>query len=411
MAHETELIATIAIGLSAAFVGGLIAARLGLPTVVGYILAGIAVGPFTPGFVADSGLAQQLAEIGVILLMFGVGMHFSIPDLLAVRRIAIPGGVGQAVGTALVGFAVGRWWGWTTGEALVFGMALSVASTVVLLRALETRGDIRTPAARVAVGWLIVEDILTVLALVLLPLFASSLGGTSDSEGSLWSELLLTLGGLVLFVALMLVVGVRVIPRLLSWTERLGSRELFVLAVLAIGLGIAFGAAELFGVSVALGAFVAGVVLNESDLSHRAAEQALPLQDAFAVLFFVFVGMLIDPAFLVDEVGRVLVVTFLIVVVKAGFALAIVLALRQPLRTGLVVAAGLSQIGEFSFILAAVGRSLGLLTVEAQNLILAGALVTITLNPLLFAAADRAIRAADRRAGRVDERPEPTGPG
>jgi CPA2 family monovalent cation:H+ antiporter-2 len=402
--HETELIATIAIGLSAAFIGGLLAARVGLPTVVGYILAGIAVGPFTPGFVADAGLAQQLAEIGVILLMFGVGMHFSIPDLLAVRRVAIPGGVGQAVGATVVGFVVGRWWGWTTGEALVFGMALSVASTIVLLRALETREELDTPAARVAVGWLIVEDILTVLALVLLPLFAESLGGTADAEGSLASTLLLTIGGLILFVAIMLVVGVRVIPRLLSWTERLRSRELFVLAVLAIGLGIAFGAAQLFGVSVALGAFVAGVVLNESDLSHRAAEQALPLQDAFAVLFFVFVGMLIDPAFLVDEAGRVLVVTVLIVVVKSAFALAIVLALRRPLRTGLVVAAGLSQIGEFSFILAAVGRSLGLLSVEAQNLILAGALVTITLNPLLFAAADRVTRLVEsRRVGRASD--------
>ena len=399
MEHETELIATIAIGLSAAFVGGLIAARLRLPTIVGYVLAGIAVGPFTPGFVADSGLAQQLAEIGVILLMFGVGMHFSIPDLLSVRGIAIPGGLVQAGVATGVGFAVGRWWGWSVGEALVFGMALSVASTIVLLRALETRGTLETPEGRVAVGWLIVEDILTVLALVVLPLVADALGGTSDpvADGSLLSTLVLTVGGLVVFVALMLVVGVRVIPRLLAWTERFGSRELFVLAVLAVGLGVAFGAAELFGVSVALGAFLAGVVLSESELSHRAAAQALPLQDAFAVLFFVFVGMLIDPVFLVDEVDRVLVVTGLIVVVKSLTALGIVLVLRRPLRTGLVVAAGLSQIGEFSFILAAVGRSLGLLSEEAQNLILAGALVTITLNPALFAAAERLGRTLDRR--------------
>jgi CPA2 family monovalent cation:H+ antiporter-2 len=398
MDHEAELIATIAIGLSAAFVGGLVAARLRIPTIVGYLLAGIAVGPFTPGFVADADLARQLAEIGVILLMFGVGMHFSIPDLLSVRGIAIPGGLGQAAIATGVGYAVGRWWGWSAGEALVFGMALSVASTVVLLRALEDRGAVDTREGRVAVGWLLVEDVLTVLALVALPLVAEALGGapTEGSEDPLAVTLLLTTGRLVLFVALMLIVGTRVLPWLLAFTERLRSRELFLLAVLAIGLGIAYGAAEFFGVSVALGAFLAGVVLNESDLSHRAAEQALPLQDAFAVLFFVSVGMLIDPPFLLEEAGRILLVTVLIVGVKSVTALGIVLILRRPLRTGLTVAAGLSQIGEFSFILAAVGLELELLSQDAQNLILAGALVSITLNPLLFAVADRIGSVSDR---------------
>jgi monovalent cation:H+ antiporter-2, CPA2 family len=389
--HETALIATIALGLTAAFVGGLIAARLGLPTIVGYLLAGMAIGPFTPGFVADQGLATQLAEIGVVLLLFGVGMHFSIPELLSVRGVAIPGGIGQtAIATAL-GVGVGVLWGWSVGEALVFGLAISVASTVVLLRALGDRDLLGTDGGRVAVGWLLVEDVLTVVMLVVLPVIAEPLGGTApeDASGSLLGSLVPALLKLVLFAAFMLVVGARAIPLLLAWTERLGGRELFILAVFAIALGIAFAAAELLGVSIALAAFLAGVVVNQSDLSHRAMEQSLPLQDIFAVLFFVSVGMLVDPAFLVRDVERIVIVSLLIVVAKSAVALGLVLAIRRPRSTGLTVAAGLSQVGEFSFILAELGRSLDLLSVEAQNLILVGALVSITVNPLLFRLAAR----------------------
>jgi CPA2 family monovalent cation:H+ antiporter-2 len=383
--HHTELIATIAVGLTAALVGGLVAVRLRMPSIVGYLLAGIAVGPFTPGFVADQELAPQLAELGVILLMFGVGIHFSIKDLFAVRGVAIPGAIGQIVVAIGLGFGLVRLWGWPAGEGLVFGLALSVASTVVLLRAVTDSGDLEKSAGRAAVGWLIVEDLIVVLALVLLPAVAGPLGGTeSAAEGHLLANLAVTLGKVVVFVALMLVVGTRVIPWLLSYVERTGSRELFILTVLACSFGIAYGAAALFDVSFALGAFLAGVVVNESDLSHRAAEEALPLREAFAVLFFVSVGMVLDPAFLLREPGRILAVVAVIVVGKSVAALLIVLALRRPLWTGLIVAAGLAQIGEFSFILAEVGRSLDLLSEEAVNLVLAGALVSIVLNPVLF---------------------------
>jgi CPA2 family monovalent cation:H+ antiporter-2 len=357
------------------------------------LLAGVALGPFTPGFVADTHLAPQLAEIGVILLMFGVGNHFSIGDLLAVRRIALPGAIGQvAVATAL-GFALTRLWGWDVGAGVVFGLALSVASTVVLLRALEGRGQLSTEPGRVAVGWLVVEDLIMVLVLVLLPAVAPSIGGMGESAGafdgaSLLRTLLITSIKVAIFVALMLVGGVRLIPWLLRRVEATGSRELFILAVLAVALGIAYGAAELFGVSFALGAFLAGVVVNESELSHRAAEEAMPLREAFAVLFFVSVGMLIDPAFLMAELGRIVVVAAIIILGKALAALLFVRVLGGASETGLVVAAGLSQIGEFSFILATMGMTLGLLPVEGSNLILAGALVSITLNPLLFAAVE-----------------------
>jgi CPA2 family monovalent cation:H+ antiporter-2 len=389
--HETELIGTIAVGLTAAFVGGLLAVRLGLPTIVGYLLAGVAVGPFTPGFVADEGLAPQLAEIGVILLMFGVGNHFSLKDLLAVRGVAVPGALGQIVAATALGFGLSQWWGWEPGEGLVFGLALSVASTVVLLRALEGRGELETSEGRLAVGWLVVEDLVMVVALVLLPALAGPLGGTptgSAGDGVLW-PLVLTLGKVALFVVLMFVVGVRFIPWLLARVEATGSRELFILSILAVALGVAYGAAELFDVSFALGAFLAGVVVNESELSHRAAEEALPLREAFAVLFFVSVGMVIDPGFFVDEPLRVLAVAAVVVLGKAAVALAIVLALRRPLRTALVVAASLAQIGEFSFILAAVGVELDLLPEEGRSLVLAGALVSIVLNAAVFAAADR----------------------
>jgi len=388
---ETALLSTLAVSLVFAFVGGLLAVRLKLPPLVGYLVAGIAVGPFTPGFVADPNLAPQLAEIGVILLMFGVGMHFSIADLMAVRGVAIPGAVAQiAVATAL-GAGLVHFWGWPLSNGLVFGLSLSVASTVVLLRALEARGQVETPDGRIAVGWLVVEDLAMVIALVLLPALAGgeASGAHAPATGSLGLAFAITIGKLVLFVALMLVGGVRVFPWLLKRVERTGSRELFTLAAIAVALGVAFGAARLFGVSFALGAFFAGVVINESELSRRAASDTQPLQDAFAALFFVAVGMLFDPSVVVREPLRLLGVVAIIVVGKSLAALAIVLALRRPLSTALAVSAALAQIGEFSFILAGLAVELGLLPAEGQSLILAGALLSITLNPLAFAAADR----------------------
>jgi monovalent cation:H+ antiporter-2, CPA2 family len=390
--HETDLIATIAIGLALAFVGGFLASRLRLPPLVGYLLAGVAVGPFTPGFVADAELAAQLAEIGVILLMFGVGIHFSFKDLVAVRRIALPGAMGQiAVATAL-GVGLTFFWGWSLGAGIVFGLALSVASTVVLLRALEERGALDSVDGHIAIGWLIVEDLVMVLALVLLPALAGSLGG--DAQGlagsvggnNLLVTLALTLAKVAAFVALMLFVGARFVPWLLSRVARTGSRELFTLAVLALALGIAFGSAELFGVSFALGAFFAGVIVSESDLSHKAAQDALPLQDAFAVLFFVSVGMLFDPAIIVRQPLQVLGTVAIIIIGKSLAAFLIVLLFRYPARTALTISASLAQIGEFSFILAGLGITLGLLPQEGQSLIVAGALLSITLNPLVFRA-------------------------
>ncbi len=410
MHHETELIGTVAVGLTAAFIGGLIAVRLRVSPLVGYLLAGMAVGPFTPGFVADAELAPQLAEIGVILLMFGVGVHFSIKDLLAVRRIALPGAVGQITVATALGIGIAGLWGWNLGAGLVLGLALSVASTVVLLRSLIDRDELASPHGQVAVGWLIVEDLVMVLALVLVPVLVVPLGGISpsaDDGGNVYATLAATLGKVVLFALLMLVVGVRVVPWLLAWVSRTGSRELFVLAILATALGIAYGAAELFGVSFALGAFLAGLVLSESDVGHEAAEELVPLRDAFAVLFFVSVGMLIKPAILIDAPGRVLAITTIIILGKALAALLIVLALRGPLQTGLTVAAGLSQIGEFSFILAGMGLALDLLPPEGNDLILAGALVSIALNPVLFRAIvplESWLRQRTTLAGFVDRR-------
>jgi len=388
--HETTLITTIVAGLVLAFGGGFIASKLRLPPLVGYLLAGVVVGPFTPGFVADQELAMQLAEIGVILLMFGVGLHFSIKDLLAVRAIAIPGAVGQIIFATALGAGMAYLWGWSFGAGLVFGLALSVASTVVLLRALEERSSLDSDNGRIAVGWLIVEDLAMVLALVLLPVFAGALGGTSPGgAGQLGGDnflltLALTFGKLALFLGLMLIVGTRSIPWLLEQVARTGSRELFTLSVLATALGIAFASAELFGVSFALGAFFAGVVLSESDFSHQAAADSLPLQDAFAVLFFVSVGMLFDPSILVREPLAVLAVVVVIVVGKSLAAFGIVLAFGYPASTALTVSASLAQIGEFSFILAGLGVALGLLPPEGRDLILAGALLSITLNPLVF---------------------------
>jgi CPA2 family monovalent cation:H+ antiporter-2 len=402
MAHELALIPTIAIGLSLAFVAALIARRLGLPAIVGYMLAGVIIGPFTPGFVADQELAAELAEVGVILLMFGVGIHFSIKDLLAVASVAIPGAVAQiAVATAL-GTLVGLYLGWGLAGGVVFGLAISVASTVVLLRALEQRNEIEARHGRVAVGWLIVEDLFTVLVLILLPAVAPLLvpGGAEapQTEGPL-AALALTLGKAGIFAIVMIFVGARVVPAVLRFAAREGSRELFTLSVLAVAIGIAYVSSALFGISLALGAFIAGIIVGESDVSHQAAADALPLRDAFAVLFFVSVGMLVDPAYLFANWPLVLAVVAIVTGAKGLAAYGIVLLLRQSDRVGLTVAAGLSQVGEFSFILATVGVSLAIVPAEALNLVVAAALVSITSNPFMFRLADRAVaRLASLRA-------------
>jgi monovalent cation:H+ antiporter-2, CPA2 family len=403
MPHDTTLIATIVGGLVLAFALGFLAERFRLPPIVGYLLAGVAVGPHTPGFVADTGLALQLAEIGVILLMFGVGLHFSIKDLLVVRRLAVPGAVVQIATATAIGAGLAHLWGWGWGAGLVFGLALSVASTVVLLRALAERNALDSENGRIAVGWLIVEDLAMVLTLVLLPAVATTAapgaaGPTSlGAGGELALSLGLTLGKVAVFVALILVVGRRLVPRLLAAVARSGSRELFTLAVLAVALGIAYGSVQLFGVSFALGAFFAGVVLSESDLSHQAAADTLPLQDAFAVLFFVSVGMLFDPTILVEEPLAVLAVVAVIIFGKSLAAFIIVLAFGHSVATALIVSASLAQIGEFSFILAGLGLSLGLLPSEGKDLILAGALLSITLNPFIFAGSDKLAAWIQRR--------------
>jgi CPA2 family monovalent cation:H+ antiporter-2 len=386
MPHDVTLITTLAAGFGLALAFGFIAARFGLPALVGYLLAGIAIGPATPGFVADAAIAAQLAEIGVMLLMFGVGLHFSIDDLLAVRRIALPGAIVQmAVATAL-GAGVALLWGWPIGGVLVFGLSLSVASTVVLLKALESRGLLDSANGRIAIGWLVVEDLAMVLVLVMLPALAPALGGHMQDGVSRGAgmDLLLTLAQVAGFIAFMLVVGRRLFPWLLWHVAKTGSRELFTLCVVAAALGIAYGSAALFGVSFALGAFFAGMVLRESEFSQRAAEQTLPLQDAFAVLFFVSVGMLFDPAVLVERPMQVLATVAIIVLGKSLAAVALVLAFRYPANTALTVSASLAQIGEFSFILAGLGVVLGLLPKEGQSLILAGAILSIAINPLVF---------------------------
>jgi len=386
MPHSVSLINTVAAGLGLALVLGFLATRLRLPALVGYLLAGVIIGPFTPGFVADAGIAAQLAEIGVMLLMFGVGLHFSLGDLLSVRKIALPGALVQMFVATALGVGLASWWGWPFGAALVFGLALSVASTVVLLRALESLGILDTHTGRIAVGWLVVEDLAMVLVLVLLPPLAATLGGTGSEGEPVWKTLGLTLLQVGGFVALMLVVGRRFFPWILWQIARTGSRELFTLCVVAAAVSIAFASAALFGVSFALGAFFAGMVMRESEFSHRAAHESLPLRDAFAVLFFVSVGMLFDPWVLVERPFQVLAVALVIVVGKSVAACALVLAFRYPLGTALTVSASLAQIGEFSFILVGLGKSLGLLPPEGQSLILAGALISIATNPLWFAA-------------------------
>ena len=388
------LVATVAISFVLAAACGYFADRLRLPPLVGYLFAGILMGPFTPGFTADTALATQLAEIGVILLMFGVGLHFSAADLIAVRGVAIPGAIGQIILATLLGIGLCTLWGWDLGAGLVFGLSVSVASTVVLLKALEERNLVNSPNGRVAIGWLIVEDLAMVLALVLLPIVAEVLGAQGAAahaaEGATTPvalTIVLTLVKLGAFAVLAIVLGPRIVPWLLTLVARTGSRELFTLTVLAIALGIAFGSAMLFGVSFALGAFFAGVVMSESHLSHRAAADSLPLQNAFSVLFFVSVGMLFNPKILIEQPLAVLAILALITLGKSLIAAGFVLMLRYPLSMALTVAASLAQIGEFSFIVAGLGVSLGLMSQEGYDLILAGAILSITLNPLIFWAA------------------------
>ncbi len=399
--HHTSLIATICAGLGLAFVFGAIANRLKLPVLVGYLVAGVVVGPFTPGYVADQELAPQLAEIGVILLMFGVGLHFSVKDLMAVRKIAIPGAAVQILVATVMGMGLAHLLGWTLGAGIVFGLALSVASTVVLLRALQERRLIETDRGRIAVGWLIVEDLAMVLALVLLPALSGMLGGEAPppGPGGVAGAFAITIGKVAAFVALMLVVGRRVIPWILHRIAHTGSRELFRLAVLAIALGVAFGSAALFGVSFALGAFFAGMIMAESELSQQAANETLPLRDAFAVLFFVSIGMLFNWSVVLREPLAVLATLAIIVIGKSVAAYLIVIAFKRPQSVALTISASLAQIGEFSFILAGLGVSLKLLPKEGQDLILAGAILSILLNPLLFAVLDKVLPKLVGRTG------------
>jgi len=387
MEHNVSLISTLAAGFGLALILGFIAERLRLPALVGYLLAGIAIGPATPGFVADVGIAAQLSEIGVMLLMFGVGLHFSLKDLMAVKRIALPGAVVQMTAATLLGMGLAMWWGWSTGAALVFGLSLSCASTVVLLKALEARGTLESVNGRIAVGWLVVEDLATVLILVLLPPLAPVLGGSAQGapDEPLWRTIAETLAQMAAFVVLMLVVGRRVLPWLLWQVARTGSRELFTLMVIAVAIGIAYGAGVLFHVSFALGAFFAGMVMRESEYSHRAAQESLPLRDSFSVLFFVSVGMLFDPMTLVDQPLHLLGVVAIVMLGKALAAMALVILFRYPLNTAMTVSASLAQIGEFSFILAGLGLQLGLLPKAGMNLVLAAALISIALNPVMFA--------------------------
>jgi len=407
MPHDTPLIATIVAGLGLAFVFGTIAQRLKIPPLVGYLLAGVAVGPFTPGYVADQALATELAELGIILLMFGVGLHFSLNELLSVKAIAIPGAIVQIAVATLMGLGLAMLMEWKVSEGLVFGLALSVASTVVLLRALQERRLMETGRGRIAVGWLIVEDLAMVLALVLIPTFANLQTGDANKPAigplaayldmGIWGVLLLTAVKLALFVALMLIVGRRLIPWILHYIAHTGSRELFRLAVLAIALGVAFGSTKLFDVSLALGAFFAGMMLRESPLSQRAAQESLPLRDAFAVLFFVSVGMLFDPFSVIRDPWPLIATLLVVIIGKSLAAFLIVLAFRHPVATALTISASLAQIGEFSFILAELGFASKLLSKQARDLILAGAILSIMLNPLVFAGVDWLIARLERR--------------
>lgn len=396
MPHDVDLIILLAVGFGMALIFGYIAARLRLPPLIGYLIAGIIISPNTPGIVGDIQLANQLAELGVMFLMFGVGMHFSLNDLLQVRRIALPGAILQIAVATLLGMGVSMLWGWGFGSALIFGLSLSCASTVVLLKALGDRGLLDSVNGKIAVGWLLVEDLVMVLALVLLPATAVLLGGhalpNTDPSQSIWVTIGITLLKVTGFIAFMLIIGKRLVPMIMQFVARLGSRELFTLTVVAAAVSIAYGSYAVFGVSMALGAFFAGMVVKESDFSHRAEEETLPLREIFSILFFVSVGMLFDPRILVEEPLHILAVVAIIMVGKTLAAMALVLFFRYPINTALTVGASLAQIGEFSFILATLGLALGLLTPEAQNLILAGALFSITLNSFVFSAIEPAQR-------------------
>lgn len=403
MEHQTDLIFTLAGGLTAALLFGTLTHRLRLSPIVGYLIAGLAVGPFTPGFVAHAEIANQLAEVGVILLMFGVGLQFHLKELLAVRRVAIPGALVQiAVATGL-GVLITRSAGWSLGGGVVFGLAISVASTVVLLRVLSDHGQLHTPSGHVAVGWLVVEDLFTVLVLVLLPALAGNTG-ESPNVLAVTSIAVLKLGAMLVFT---LLVGQKLIPKFLEYVARTQSRELFTLTILVVALGIAVGAAKVFGASMALGAFLAGVVVGQSDFSSRAASDALPMRDAFAVLFFVSVGMMVDPAALFANVGLTLAAIAVVVIGKPVAAYAVVKLLRYPTGTALAVAVALAQIGEFSFILGVLGEKLGLLPPAANQALVAAAIVSITLNPLLFGLVERVTRKLEARASLTDEGPAP----
>ena len=418
MDHNITVITTIAAAFIAALCLGFLAEKIKVPALVGYLVAGIVIGPANPGFSADTDIATQLSDIGIMLLMFGVGLHFSPSELFSVKRVAVPGALIQMAVTTSVGAGIAWFWGWGLAPSLIFGLCLACASTVVLLKSLEVRGELDSMGGRIAVGWLVVQDLVTVLALVLLPPFAAIIGGTktttaavSTGAASLW----LTVGHTLLlvgaFVALMFVVGKRVLPWLLWQVAKTGSRELFTLAVVTTAIGIALGATAFFNVSFALGAFVAGTVMRESEFSHRAAEETLPLRDAFSVLFFVSIGMMVDPAIFLDQPGRILVVLMVVMFVNFASAVAIVIVNRYPLSTALSIGASLGQIGEFSIILAGLALGLGIIQSEVMNLVLAAVLLSIAFNTLLFKAVEPARRWVLSRsavARRLDQRQDPT---
>ncbi|WP_111895244.1 cation:proton antiporter [Acinetobacter sp. MB5] len=415
MPHNVDLIVLLAVGFGLALLCGYVSARLRLPPLIGYLVAGIIISPNTPGIVADLSLANQLAELGVMFLMFGVGMHFSLNDLIQVRRIALPGAILQIAVATSLGLAVSMLWGWSFGSALIFGLSLSCASTVVLLKALSDRGLLESVNGKIAVGWLLVEDLVMVLVLVILPATAMLLGGKSLDHGhatstNIWLTLGLTFLKVTGFIAFMLIIGKRLVPLIMQFVARLGSRELFTLTVVACAVSIAYGSYAIFGVSMALGAFFAGMVVKESDFSHRAEEETLPLREIFSILFFVSVGMLFDPHIIIEQPLHILAVVAIIMLGKTIAAMGLVLFFRYPINTALTVGASLAQIGEFSFILATLGISLGLLTTTAQNLILAGALFSITLNSFVFSAiepAQRWIRARSHLARLLERSGDP----
>jgi CPA2 family monovalent cation:H+ antiporter-2 len=413
MDHNISLITTLTAGFCTALAFGFVAERMKIPALVGYLLAGVVIGPATPGFVADIHIASQLSEIGIMLLMFGVGLHFAPDDLLAVKRIAVPGALIQMSVTASLGMVLALYWDWSLGGALIFGLSLACASTVVVLKSLEARGQMDTMSGRITLGWLVVQDLATVLVLVLLPPLATALGGPALLSGPvkpLWVTVGQTLLQVSAFIALMLVVGRRLLPWLFGLVARTGSRELFTLSVITTAIGIAYGASALFSVSFALGAFFAGSVMRESEFSHRAAQESLPLRDAFSVLFFVSVGMQVSPMILVDQPVRVLVVVTIIILGNALASMVLVLALRYPLNTALTIAVGLAQIGEFSIILAGLGLSLGLLPPEGISLVLAGVLISIAVNSFLFRAVgplQRWVLAESELARRLEQRQDP----